>query len=301
MSIEGENKAIPAPFGKIGVVGAGVIGSGVAHALAAAGLNVLLHDSNPNALETAAQTIRRDARAYAMAYRTAPKPSAVIGNIERTTDLEQMAGVELVIENAVESWDVKKQIYEALDGICDPTTILSVNTSTFMISSVAQFVRHPERVIGTHFMNPVPLKKMVEVVRGAGTSEATYRRCLELLEAMDKSAVTVGDSPGFVSNRVLMLTINEAIRTVEENVASAADVDRLFCGCFGHAMGPLATADLIGLDTIQLSLLSLKEQTKDSKFEPCDLLQTLVAAGRLGRKTGRGFHDYSAAGTGGAS
>jgi 3-hydroxybutyryl-CoA dehydrogenase len=297
LSSEVKEDAGQAPFGKIGVVGAGVIGGGVAHALAAAGLKVTLHDTSSEALNAAMQAIRRNSRAYAMSNRTSPKPGTIIANIETTTDMTRLADAEIVIENAPEVWDVKARIYRVLDAVCPPTTILCVNTSTFMISAVARLVENGARVIGVHFMNPVPLKTMAEVIRGAETSDRTHGRCLELLGTMGMSTVTVADSPGFVSNRVLMLTINEAIRTVEENVASAADVDRLFCGCFGHAMGPLATADLIGLDTIQLSLLSLEDQTKDAKFKPCALLQAFVAAGRLGRKTGRGFYDYAAATT----
>jgi 3-hydroxybutyryl-CoA dehydrogenase len=204
---------------------------------------------------------------------------------------------DFLIENVVERWDVKRDLYQRIDSVCPGRTIFAANTSAIPITRIASATRRPAKVLGIHFMNPVPLKRSVEVIRGYHTSEETIDAARGLLARMDKECILVNDSPGFVSNRVLMLTINEAIFLVSERVATPADVDRIFKECFGHKMGPLETADLIGLDTILLSLESLYESFSDSKYRPCPLLKQMVDAGLHGRKSGAGFYPYRAVGS----
>ena len=215
-----------------------------------------------------------------------------LGRIVPGTDLTRCAEAEFVIENVTENWDVKRAVYEDLEQICRPETVFGVNTSAIPITRVAAATRRPERVIGLHFMNPVPLMDTVEVMRGHFTSEQSVAQALELLQAVGKVGVTVNDAPGFVTNRVLMLTINEAIFCLYEGVATAAQVDQIFRGCFGHKMGPLETADLIGLDTILYSIEVLHESFADSKYRPCSLLAKMVDVGLHGRKSGQGFYSY---------
>jgi 3-hydroxybutyryl-CoA dehydrogenase len=287
----GEQPAVPSR--PIGIVGAGVMGTGLAQALAVAGCQVIMMDIDPEALAAARASIRANLRAAALAGSGgAERIDDVLGRIRATADLADLGGAGFVIENAVERWPVKQAIYPELDRICPPDVVFAANTSTFPIADFAALTTRPDKVLGMHFMNPAQTRKMVEVIRARSTSEETLARAYALLAAMDREGVTVNDSPGFVSNRVLMLTVNEAIRVVEEGTADARDVDRIFCGCFGHVMGPLATADLIGLDTILLSLESLGAQYRDEKFAPASLLRELVANGRLGRKTGSGFFTY---------
>jgi 3-hydroxybutyryl-CoA dehydrogenase len=183
-------------------------------------------------------------------------------------------------------------VYRALDRLCEPACVFVVNTSCFPVTDVAALTTRPDRVVGVHFMNPVPRKPVVELIPGWHTATSTVDTVTNLLASMGKTAVTVRDSPGFVSNRVLMLTINEAAFCRAEGLASAEEIDALFVGCFGHEMGPLATADLIGVDTILHSLEVLHERFGDSKYRPCPLLRTMVSAGLLGRKSGAGFHHY---------
>jgi 3-hydroxybutyryl-CoA dehydrogenase len=213
-----------------------------------------------------------------------------------TTDYEALEDVDFVVENATESWHVKEEAFTRLDRLCAPPCPLAANTSIIPISRIATVTAHPDRVIGIHFMNPVPLKAAVEVIPGDRTSDRTVAVTHRLLERMGKDPILVRDSPGFVSNRVLMLTVNEAAFLVHEEVATADVVDRVFEQCFGHPMGPLATADLIGLDTVLLSIAGLRDAFDDDKFRPCPLLESLVEEGRLGRKSGSGFFDYTTAG-----
>jgi 3-hydroxybutyryl-CoA dehydrogenase len=191
-----------------------------------------------------------------------------------------------------EKWEVKAAVYADLDRVCPPGCVFGVNTSAIPITRVASATARPAEVVGTHFMNPAPMKPTVEVIRGFHTSEETIERTRGLLASIKKDAIVVNDSPGFVTNRVMMLTVNEAVFCVQEGVAAPADVDRLFKECFGHRMGPLETADLIGLDTILYSLEVLYDHHNDPKFRPCPRLRTLVDAGLLGRKSGRGFYEY---------
>jgi 3-hydroxybutyryl-CoA dehydrogenase len=200
--------------------------------------------------------------------------------------------VEFVVENVVEKWDVKRQLYPQLDAICPPACIFAANTSAISITKLGGATRRPDRVLGMHFMNPVPMKTTVEVIRGHHTSAETLARGKAFLAQMGKEGIVVNDLPGFVSNRVLMLTVNEAIFVVQDQVASPADVDKIFKQCFGHKMGPLETGDLIGLDTILYSLDELYAAYRDPKFRPCPLLQKMVDAGLHGRKSGKGFYTY---------
>lgn len=282
----------------VGVVGAGVMGTGVAHALSLAGHQVVLVDIAEDQLERARDTIRRDLRMQSLFSKgQAPKASAdeVLGRIQCTLDYGELAAADFLIENVVERWEVKEPVYHDLDAICPDHCVFAANTSAISITRIGSATERADRVLGMHFMNPVPLKPVVEVVRGHHTSEETLDRARQLLGTMDKEAIVVQDMPGFVSNRVLMLTINEAIFLVQDGVAPAADVDRLFKTCFGHKMGPLETGDLIGLDTILLSLEVLYESYNDDKYRPSPLLRKMVYAGLHGRKSGKGFYDYQPA------
>ena len=281
-------------FKTVGVVGAGVMGAGVAQNLAQSGVDVILVDIATEALDKATASIRQSLRMQGLFNKGGggAKPAEVLARIRTTTDYDELAGVDFLIENVVERWPVKAEVYPKIDAICPPECVFAVNTSCISITKVGSLTRRPERVVGTHFMNPVPLKPVVEVIRGFHTTDETLDTTRRLLAVMGKEGIVVQDLPGFVSNRVLMLTINEAVWLVQDQVAPAEDVDRLFKTCFGHKMGPLETGDLIGLDTILDSLLVLEESYRDSKFRPCPLLQKMVDAGLLGRKSGRGFYDY---------
>ncbi len=281
----------------VGVLGAGVMGTGVAQALAQTGHRVLLVDCAEPALRAAEKTLARQVRLRGLfAKATSADPAdAILARIELSTDDAVCRGADFVIENVTERWPVKEALYRRLDGLCAPRCIFASNTSAIPITRLASATRRPDRVIGTHFMNPVPLKAAVEVVRGHHTSDETVAETLALLAAMGKEALVVGDGPGFVSNRVLMLAINEAIFLVQEQTAPPAEIDRIFKKCLGHAMGPLETADLIGLDTILDSIEVLRESFGDSKYRPCPLLRRMVVAGLLGRKSGQGFFTYPSA------
>lgn len=279
----------------IGVVGAGVMGVGLAQNLAETGHQVILVDLTEEHLEKARREIHQNLRLKTIfTKKSAPSESsdAVLGRISFTCDYDRLAEPHFVIENVVEKWRIKEEVYRRLDLICPADCILGANTSAISITRIAAVTRRPDCVIGMHFMNPVPLKTTVEVIRGYHTSEETLNRTKALLSAMGKECIIVNDMPGFVSNRVLMLTINEAIYVVHDQVAPAEDVDRIFKSCFGHKMGPLETGDLIGLDTILYSLEVLYESYNDDKYRPCPLLKKMVYAGLHGRKSGRGFYNY---------
>jgi 3-hydroxybutyryl-CoA dehydrogenase len=281
-------------FAHVGVVGAGVMGIGVAQNLAETGHKVILVDIHEEQLTKAREAVRSNIRMNAFFRKDAvpQKPDVVMCRIAFTTDYERLRESDFVIENVVEKPVVKEQVYARLNDVCREDCIFAANTSAISITRIASWTRRPDRVLGMHFMNPVPLKSMVEVIRGFHTSETTLSRARQLLTEMGKEGIIVNDMPGFVSNRVLMLTINEAIYLVQDQVASAEDVDRLFKTCFGHKMGPLETGDLIGLDTILYSLEVLYESYNDDKFRACPLLKKMVYAGLHGRKSGRGFYNY---------
>jgi 3-hydroxybutyryl-CoA dehydrogenase len=286
---------INGPISVVGVVGAGVMGRGVAQSAAQAGLRVILVDVAEHILAQARHEIRSRVRFQPLLAPGAPAHDAdeVVGRIAFSTDYASLAVAEFVIENVTEQWAVKKPVYEQLNEICQPACVLGVNTSAIPITRVAGLTTRPAAVIGMHFMNPVPLKHTVEVIRGAQTSDATVTTARNLLTAMGKESIVVNDSPGFVTNRVMMLMLNEAMMLLQERVASVTEMDQLFKQCFGHKMGPLETADLIGLDTVLLSLEVLYEEFNDDKYRPCPLLRQMVDDGLYGRKSGRGFYTYS--------
>lgn len=284
-------------FNTVGVVGAGVMGVGVAQNLAQTGHQVVLIDLTEELLEKARDDIRQSIRMtgfFTKKKEGAESTGTILDRIRTTTDVEELAAADYVIENVLERWEVKEEVYKRIDPICPEHCIFGVNTSAISITRVGSITSRPDRVVGMHFMNPVPLKPTVEVIRGHHTSDATITKAHTLLAEMGKEGIVVNDMPGFVSNRVLMLTINEAIFLVQDGVASAEDVDRIFKSCFGHKMGPLETGDLIGLDTILDSLMVLYESYNDNKFRPSPLLKKMVHAGLLGRKSGKGFYDYQA-------
>jgi 3-hydroxybutyryl-CoA dehydrogenase len=276
----------------IGVVGAGVMGVGVAQNLAQVGYDVILVDKSEEILAEARTVIARNCRMSRLMGGPALDPEAILAKITTAVGVGALEKASAVIENVTENWEIKQEVHRELDEVCPPETIVIVNTSAIPITRVAAVGRHPERVIGVHFMNPVPAKPVVELIPGFHTSEATVERTRELLHAMGKKEVDVKDASGFISNRVLMLTINEAAFLVYEGVATAEAVDEVFRGCFGHPMGPLETADLIGVDTILYSVEVLYEHYADSKYRPCPLLKQMTDAGLHGRKTGRGFYTY---------
>ena len=280
---------------KLAVIGAGVIGVGVAQNIAQTGHQVLLIDISKDVLERARKNICSNLK-FAALFDPKARDIAevdILGRIECTTDYQRLSDVDFVVENSPENWAVKASIYPRIDRICPKNCILGANTSAITITRLASLTQRPDRVIGLHFMNPVPQKSVVEVARGWHTSDDTVQAARDFLHQLGKRAIVVKDMPGFVSNRVLMLTINEAIFVVQDNVASPRDVDEIFVKCFAHTMGPLATADLIGLDTVLNTLNILYESFNDCKYRPSPLLRQMVNAGLYGRKSGKGFFDYS--------
>ncbi|MBF0426583.1 MAG: 3-hydroxybutyryl-CoA dehydrogenase [Magnetococcales bacterium] len=278
----------------VGVIGAGVMGVGVAQNVAQRGMRAILIDVADTILERARQEIFNNVRfqGFFAKEKSSVSPEEVLGKITFTTDWQALAAVDYLVENVTEKWLVKQEVYARIDAICPPACIFAANTSAISITRIGSATQRPDRVIGMHFMNPVPLKPTVEVIRGFHTSEESIARSREFLKKLGKDCVIVNDAPGFVSNRVLMLTVNEAVFLVQEQVAKEADIDHIFKSCFGHKMGPLELADLIGLDTILYSLDVLYESFNDPKFRPCPLLKKMVDAGLHGRKSGRGFYDY---------
>ncbi len=286
---------------KVGVVGAGTIGRGVAQSLAQGGLLVSLIDISQEQLDRALADIAQSLRLAGLfrqhdGYGSSPQEAqAVLDRITPSRGIEDVADTDFVIENVTENWDIKREVYLALDRIAEPAAIFGVNTSAVSITKVAAVTSRAPQVIGLHFMNPVPLMPTVEVIRGHFTSDDTLAAAEGLLKMVGKEGIVVGDLPGFVTNRILMLTINEAVFCIQDQVSTATDIDRMFKGCFGHKMGPLQTADLIGLDTVLNSLTVMYESYRDCKFRPAPLLQKLVDAGQIGRKSGAGFYQYKAA------
>lgn len=276
----------------IGVVGAGTIGAGVAQLFAQSGHKVVLVDTNPAQLDTAKQGIAKNARLYGMVHKGLPAPAEVLENLQFTSHIDALADAGFVIENVTENVAIKTSVHREIDRIVRPDIPVAANTSAIPITRIAGFAAHSARVIGMHFMNPPPIMPMVEIIRATHSTAEAMQAAVDLVAAAGKKSITVNDSPGFVTNRVMMLMVNEAMFLVHEGVAGVQEVDRLFKTCFGHKMGPLETADLIGLDTVKLSLDILYDEFNDPKYRPCPLLKRLVYAGQTGRKVGRGFHIY---------
>ncbi|PID49992.1 MAG: 3-hydroxybutyryl-CoA dehydrogenase [Proteobacteria bacterium] len=277
----------------IAVVGAGTMGNGIAQVFAAHGFNVLMQDISQAALNKGLATINNSlSRLIKKEVISEADKQASLERITSTTDLQDLNTADLVIEAASENVQIKAEIFRSLDQYCQSEAILASNTSSISLTRIARETQRPDKVIGMHFMNPVPLMKLVEIIRALQTSEATFQSVYALNKRINKVPVLANDSPGFVSNRILMPMINEAVFTLYEGVATAEAIDEIMKLGMAHPMGPLALADLIGLDTCLSIMEVLHEGLGDSKYRPCPLLRRMVDAGYLGRKTGRGFYTY---------
>jgi 3-hydroxybutyryl-CoA dehydrogenase len=276
-----------------GVAGAGVIGVGVAQNLAQAGHDVILVDVSTEVLDRAHAEIERNCRASRLLGGPPVDSGQILAAISFAVGPAALAKAEIVIENITEDWAAKRALYREMDEACGPDAVFVANTSAIPITRIASATQRPDKVVGVHFMNPVPHKRVVELIPGVHTSAETLERTRVLLADMGKKAVQVNDACGFVANRVLMPTINEAAFLVYEGTADAPAVDEIFRSCFGHPIGPLQTADLIGVDTVLRSIEVMYEHFGDGKYRPCPLLRQMTEAGLHGRKTGRGFYTYA--------
>lgn len=275
------------------VIGAGQMGGGIAQVASQAGYSVILNDINEEFVLRGLGIIEKNLnRSVGKGKINAEEKDAILGRITKSTSLQDAATADLVIEAAVENMTIKAKIFSQLDVICPEHTILSTNTSSLPITEIAAFTKRPDRVIGMHFMNPVPIMKLVEVIRGLATSDEVYNTIETLSIKMGKTPVEVNDAPGFVANRVLIPMINEAIYTLSEGIATVEAIDNVMKLGMNHPMGPLELADLIGLDTV-LSITEVLHEGLGDKYRPCPLLRKYVKAGWLGRKSGRGFYQYN--------
>jgi 3-hydroxybutyryl-CoA dehydrogenase len=282
-------------FKYVGVIGAGTMGNGIAHVFARSGYSVVLCDVEQRFLERGLATITKNLeREVAKNKISIEDKASALKRIEPVTERARLAECDFIVEAATEKFEIKMEIFRDLDRLARPEVILASNTSSISITKLAAITKRPEKVIGMHFFNPVPVMKLVEVIRGLATSQETFSETRDLALGLDKTPVEVNDAPGFVSNRVLMPLLNEAMYTVMEGVATAEAVDEVFKLGMAHPMGPLTLADFIGLDVCLDIMRVMQEGLGDPKYRPCPLLIKMVDAGWLGRKSGRGFYQYGA-------
>lgn len=278
---------------KVMVIGAGQMGSGIAQVCAQAGYEVILNDMKDEFFERGLNTITKNlARDVEKGRKTEEEKSAVLARITKSLTIEDAKSADIIIEAAVENMDIKQSIFKQLDEIAPKHAILATNTSSLPITEIAAVTKRPEQVIGMHFMNPVPVMKLVEIIRGLATSDEVYETVADMTKQLGKTGVEVNDFPGFISNRILLPMINEAIYALYEGVATKEAIDDVMKMGMNHPMGPLTLADFIGLDTCLSIMEILHEGLGDSKYRPCPLLRKYVAAGWLGKKSGRGFYIY---------
>ena len=279
---------------KVMVIGAGQMGSGIAQVCAMSGYDVLLHDLKEEYVEKGLGTITKNlSRQVEKGKMAAEDKEAALSRLTSSTDLNNAKDVDLVIEAAIENMEIKKKLFAELDGIAPEHVILATNTSSLPITEIAAATKRSEKVIGMHFMNPVPVMKLVEIIRGLATADEVYEEIEEMAKSLSKVPVEVNDFPGFVANRILMPMINEAVYTLYEGVATKEAIDDVMKLGMNHPMGPLTLADFIGLDTCLYIMETLHEGLGDDKYRPCPLLRKYVKAGWLGKKSGRGFYEYS--------